>query len=65
MVQLEGTENRINVERNRFNQAAQAFNTRIRKIPTKWLIEWRGWPFSAKSYFESQPGAAEVPKVEF
>lgn len=65
MVQLEGTENRINVERNRFNQAAQAFNTRIRKIPTKWLIEWRGWPFSAKNYFESQPGAAEVPKVEF
>jgi LemA protein len=64
MVQLEGTENRINVERNRFNQAAQAFNTRIRKIPTKWLIEWRGWPFEAKAYFASQPGAAEVPKVE-
>lgn len=65
MVQLEGTENRINVERNRFNKAAQAFNTRVRKIPTKWLIEWRGWPFGAKTYFESQPGAAEVPKVEF
>ena len=65
MVQLEGTENRINVERNRFNVAAQAFNTRIRTIPAKWLIEWRGWPFTAKNYFESQPGAAEVPKVEF
>jgi LemA protein len=65
MVQLEGTENRINVERNRFNLAAQAFNTRIRKIPTKWLIEWRGWTFGAKNYFEAQPGAAEVPKVEF
>jgi len=65
MVQLEGTENRINVERNRFNEAARAFNTRIRKIPTAWLIEWRGWPFEAKSYFASEPGAAEVPKVEF
>jgi LemA protein len=64
MVQLEGTENRINVARNRFNEAARAFNTRIRRIPTVWLIEWRGWPFEAKSYFESQPGAEEVPRVE-
>ena len=65
MVQLEGTENRISVERNRFNEAARAFNTRIRRIPTSWLIEWRGWPFTAKSYFASQPEAAEVPRVEF
>jgi LemA protein len=65
MVQLEGTENRISVERNRFNEAARAFNTRIRRIPTSWLISWRGWPFAAKSYFASQPGADEVPRVEF
>jgi len=64
MVQLEGTENRINVERSRYNEAARAFNTRIRRIPTSWLISWRGWPFAAKSYFASQPGSAEVPKVE-
>ena len=64
MVQLEGTENRINVARNRFNEAARAFNTRIRRIPTSWLIDWRGWPFTAKSYFASQPGAVEVPRVE-
>jgi LemA protein len=64
MVQLEGTENRISVERNRFNEAARVFNTRIRRVPTAWLIEWLAWPFEAKNYFASQPGAEEVPKVE-
>ena len=65
MVQLEGTENRISVERNRFNEAARAFNTRIRRVPTAWFINMLGWPFEAKSYFASQPGAEEAPAVEF
>ncbi|MCP4200722.1 MAG: LemA family protein [bacterium] len=65
MVQLEGTENRISVERNRFNEAARAYNTRIRRVPTAWFIDLLGWPFEAKSYFASQPGAEEAPAVDF
>ena len=65
MVQLEGTENRISVERGRFNQAAQRFNTRIRRIPTAWFIKLLNWPFAAKNYFASQPGAEEAPTVDF
>lgn len=65
MVQLEGTENRISVERNRFNEVARAYNTRIRRVPTAWFISWLGWPFEAKSYFASQPGADQAPEVDF
>ena len=65
LVQLEGTENRISVERNRFNEAARGFNTRIKRVPAAWLIGWLSWDFNEKSYFASQPGAEEVPKVEF
>ncbi len=65
MVQLEGTENRISVERNRFNEVARAFNTRIRRVPTSWFIKTLGWPFEAKSYFASQPGAETAPEVDF
>ncbi len=64
-VQLEGTENRISVERNRYNQAAQGFNTRIKRVPAAWFIRWLGWPFSEKSYFAAQEGAETVPRVEF
>ena len=38
MVQLEGTENRISVERKRYNQVARGYNTRIRRVPTSWFI---------------------------
>lgn len=62
-VQLEGTENRIAVERRRFNEAAQAYNTSRRKFPAALLAGMFG--FEAKPYFESQSGADEVPKVEF
>ncbi len=65
MVQLEGTENRISVERNRFNEAAKTYNIRIRQVPTAWFIRMLGWPFEAKSYFASQPGAEEAPPVDF
>lgn len=65
MVQLEGTENRISVERKRYNEVARGYNTRIRQVPTAWFIRLLGWPFEAKAYFASQPGAEEAPTVDF
>jgi LemA protein len=65
MVQLEGTENRISVERNRYNQAARDFNVLAMRIPARWLISWLGWDFPEKAYFSSQPGAETAPVVEF
>lgn len=61
--QLEGTENRIAVERGRFNEAAQGFNTKIRQFPTNVIGGMFG--FQAKTYFESTPEAKAVPKVQF
>jgi LemA protein len=61
--QLEGTENRITVERGRFNEAAQGFNTKIRQFPTNVIGGLFG--FQAKAYFESAPEARTVPKVQF
>ncbi len=61
--QLEGTENRIAVERKRFNQAARQFNTFIKKFPQVMLANMFG--FSEKQYFKSTEGAEEAPKVEF
>lgn len=63
MVQLEGTENRISVERKRFNDAVREFNVMIRKFPAQLIAGIFG--FVQKSYFESQPGAEQAPKVEF
>lgn len=65
MVQLEGTENRIAVERNRYNVAAREFNTQIKRVPTRWFVGLLGWEFGEKTYFESRPGAEEAPAVEF
>ena len=62
-VQLEGTENRIAVERRRFNEASQAYNTARRKFPAAVLAGMMG--FEAKPYFAAQPEADEAPKVEF
>ena len=61
--QLEGTENRISVERGRFNEAAQGFNTHLRQFPTNVLGGLFG--FKLKEYFKSQPEAATAPKVRF
>ena len=61
--QLEGTENRIATERMKFNEAAQAFNTGIRKFPDNSLASVFG--FEKKAYFEAQTGAETAPKVEF
>lgn len=62
-VQLEGTENRIAVERRNFNQAAQAYNTARRRFPAVLVAGMMG--FEPRPYFESEPGAEEVPAVEF
>jgi LemA protein len=65
MTQLEGTENRIAVERRRFNEVARDFNVRLKRFPTRWLVEALGWGFQEKAYFTAQEGAEEAPKVEF
>jgi len=61
--QLEGTENRITVERQRFNETVQGFNTRIRRFPTNLFAGMFG--FGKKAYFEAQEGAEVAPKVSF
>jgi LemA protein len=63
--QLEGTENRIVVERMRFNEAAQAFNTKRMKFPTVLFAGFFGARFKEKAYFQAQPGAETAPKVKF
>lgn len=61
--QLEGTENRISVERKRFNKTAQSYNTYIRSFPTNILAGMFG--FQPKAYFSAESGAEKAPKVEF
>ncbi|HLT23874.1 MAG TPA: LemA family protein [Ignavibacteria bacterium] len=61
--QLEGTENRIAVERMRFNDAVRAYNTEIRSFPT--LITAGVFGFKEKQYFKSKEGSDEVPEVDF
>jgi LemA protein len=63
--QLEGTENRIAVERMRFNDAAREFNTRRDSFPTVLFASMLGSRFESKAYFQSQAGAETAPKVEF
>jgi LemA protein len=61
--QLEGTENRINVARKEFNEAAQDYNTYLRRFPTSIFAGMFG--FQKKAYFAAQKGAENAPKVEF
>lgn len=61
--QLEGTENRITVERMRFNEAAQKYNLSIKVFPDNLFANMFG--FDEKAYFEAQQGADQAPKVEF
>ena len=63
MVQLEGTENRVAVERRTFNQVAQDYNTRIRRFPAALFASMMG--FQPKPYFQAAPGAETAPKVDF
>jgi LemA protein len=61
--QLEGTENRVAVERMRFNQAVQGYDTAIQRFPT---VVWaRLLGFDSKPYFQATPGAETPPKVQF
>lgn len=64
-VQLEGTENRITVERQRYNETAQAFNTKRNKFPTVLIAGLFGEKFKDKAYFKAQAGAETAPKVQF
>lgn len=61
--QLEGTENRIAVERRNFNKAAQEFNTAIKKFPGSFIASFGG--FKEAEYFKADEGAKNAPKVEF
>ncbi len=61
--QLEGTENRIAVERRKFNEVTQTYNAYIRKFPQVVYSGWFG--FEKKDYFQSQQGADQAPEVQF
>lgn len=61
--QLEGTENRIAVERRKFNDVARSYNTYIRQFPKNILAGMFG--FTSKPYFEANAGAETAPQVEF
>lgn len=61
--ELAGTENRIATERRRYNEAVQAYNTKIKTFPT--LISAKIFGFDAEKYFEAPQEAQEVPKVQF
>lgn len=63
MAELSGTENRIAVERKRFQESVQAYNTYIRVFPQSWVASMSG--FKRIEYFKSAPEAAQPPKVQF
>jgi len=63
--QLEGTENRIAVERMRFNEAARAFNTKRDTFPTVFLAGFFSDRFKEKAYLQAEPGSQAAPKVSF
>ncbi len=61
--QIEGTENRISVERRRFNDVARQYNTAARSFPTVLVARMMG--FNEKPYFEADAGADQAPAVDF
>ena len=61
--QLEGTENRIAVERGRFNETVQAYNTAIRSFPTMFFARMMG--YAPRPYFQATAGSETPPKVQF
>lgn len=62
-IQLEGTENRISVERKKFNDMVQSFNVKVKRFPGTIIASISG--FSQKAYFKAAQGAEQAPKVEF
>jgi len=63
MDELAGSENRIAVERRRFNETVRSYNTSIRSVPQNLIAGYLG--FGPKEFFEAEEGKKEVPKVEF
>ncbi|MBV8284056.1 MAG: LemA family protein [Candidatus Eremiobacteraeota bacterium] len=63
--QLEGTENRIAFERRKYNEAAQAFDTKRDTLPAVLFVGMFGSRFNEKPYFQAQPGAEKPPAVDF
>ncbi len=63
MTQLEGTENRISVERKRYNEAVQTYNQKVVSFPKNIFANMMD--LGKKPYFEAQPGAENVPEVDF
>ena len=61
--QLEGTENRIAVERRKFNESTRKYNTYIKKFPKNMIANM--FDFEKKPYFKAEEKAKEAPKVEF
>jgi len=61
--QLEGTENRIKVSRDRFNDAVQSYNVLVRRVPSSIIASFSG--FHERPYFQAEQGAATAPKVQF
>jgi LemA protein len=61
--QLEGTENRISVARQRYNEVVQEFNTRVRRFPTSLIASFTG--FKEKAYFKAKEGSENAPQVKF
>jgi LemA protein len=61
--ELAGTENRIAVERKRYNDAVRVYNTSIKSFPTNLIAGLFG--FDSAEYFEAEAGAEAVPEVEF
>lgn len=62
--ELAGTENRIAVERMRYNRSVQTYNTEAKRVPTVLFVKWFGFDRS-KIYFEAAPGAKNVPSIKF
>lgn len=60
---LEGSENRISVERKRFNELVQSYNVGIKTVPTSWVASYFG--FGEREYFESSDGSENAPAVQF
>ena len=63
VIELEGTENRISVERKKFNEATGDYNTYIKQFPRNIYSGW--FDFEKKGYFEADAGAEKVPEVQF
>ena len=63
-LQLEGTENRITIERQRYNESVRAYNTTVRKFPHSFVASFRGFA-PKEAYFDAKEGAEEAPKVDF